>query len=90
LVDGGGGHRRCHRGNVRWEGFTVILSAKSQGKEQKLAEQIKVKGYLAEAVRVDAGEPSCIAELIDSVIKKHGAMDVLHYITLRRGGVPIC
>lgn len=61
------------------EGFTIVLAARSADKVQVLADKLKVQGYAAEAVTADASDPSSITALVGNVVKKHGAIDVLHY-----------
>lgn len=61
------------------EGFRVIVSARTQEKTNSLAEQLKAKGYQAEAQTVEASDPTSVATLISSVEKEFGAIDVLHY-----------
>ena len=61
------------------EGFRVILSARNADKTQELAEQLKAKGFKAEARAVDTSDPSSVAALIDGVERDYGAIDVLHY-----------
>jgi len=60
------------------EGFQIVLSARDAAKTQKLADELKSKGYKAEARTVDAGDPSSVAALIANV-EKLGSIDVLHY-----------
>ena len=61
------------------EGFRVILSARNADKTRDLAEQLKAKGFKAEARTVDTSDPSSVAALIDGVERDYGAIDVLHY-----------
>lgn len=61
------------------EGFQVVLSARSGDKAQDLAEQLKAKGYKAEARTVDAGDPESVAKLVSEVEQSHGGIDVLHF-----------
>lgn len=60
------------------EGFQIILSARNATKTQELADQLKAKGYKAEARTVDTSDPAGVAALIAEV-EKAGAIDVLHY-----------
>lgn len=61
------------------EGFQVILSARNEQKTRDLAEQLKAKGYKAEVRTVDASDPSSVANLVGSVEREFGGIDVLHY-----------
>jgi NAD(P)-dependent dehydrogenase (short-subunit alcohol dehydrogenase family) len=61
------------------EGFQVVLSARNAAKTQKLADQLKAKGYKAEARTVNAGDPSSVASLIADIEKQFGSIDVLHF-----------
>jgi short-subunit dehydrogenase len=61
------------------EGFQVVLSARDAAKAQKLADELKSKGYKAEVRTVDAGDPSSVASLIADVEKQSGSINVLHY-----------
>jgi NAD(P)-dependent dehydrogenase (short-subunit alcohol dehydrogenase family) len=61
------------------EGFQVVLSAPNATKTQELAEQLKVKGYMAEARTVDAGDASSVSSLVAGVDKQFGPIEVLHY-----------
>lgn len=61
------------------EGFRVILSARDESKTQRLVEELKAKGYDAEARRVDASDPASVATLVADVEKRFGRIDVLHY-----------
>jgi NAD(P)-dependent dehydrogenase (short-subunit alcohol dehydrogenase family) len=61
------------------EGFQVVLSARSLAQTQGLAEQLKAQGYKAEARTIDAGDPSSVANLVASVEREFGGIDVLHY-----------
>lgn len=61
------------------EGFRIIVSARSTEKTNALAENLKQKGYQAEARTVDASDPANVAALIDAVEKQYGSIEVLHY-----------
>lgn len=61
------------------EGFRVVLSARTLDKVQALASALKAKGHTAEARTVDAGNAASVAALVNSVLKDHGSIDVLHY-----------
>ncbi|MGH1573893.1 SDR family NAD(P)-dependent oxidoreductase [Methylobacterium sp. P31] len=61
------------------EGFQVILSARNAAKTQELAEQLKAKGHKAEVRTVDASDPSSVANLVESVEREFGGVEVLHY-----------
>ncbi len=61
------------------EGFRVVLSARSLDKVEQLAEQLRDKGFTAEARSVDAGSAGSVAALVRGVLKDHGGIDVLHY-----------
>ncbi|MEZ5898553.1 MAG: SDR family NAD(P)-dependent oxidoreductase [Hyphomicrobiaceae bacterium] len=61
------------------EGFRVVLSARNATKTQALADQLKTRGYTAEARTVDTSDPASVATLIAEVEKQFGAIDVLHY-----------
>jgi short-subunit dehydrogenase len=61
------------------EGFHVVLSARNAAQTQMLADQLKGQGYEAEARTVDASDPSSVANLVASVEREVGAIDVLHY-----------
>ena len=61
------------------EGFQVILSARNEAKTHELADQLKAKGYKAEARTVDAGDAASVATLIEGVEREFGGIDVLHY-----------
>lgn len=61
------------------EGFKVVLSARDAAKTQALADQLKSKGYSAEARTVDTANPDSVAALIADVERQFGAIDVLHY-----------
>lgn len=61
------------------EGFQVILSARNESKTQELAQQLKAKGHTAEVRTVDASDPSSVANLVESVEREFGSVDVLHY-----------
>lgn len=61
------------------EGFQVILSARNAAKTKELADQLKAKGYKAEARTVDTSDPASVAKLVSDVEKMAGAIDVIHY-----------
>lgn len=61
------------------EGFRVIVSARTTEKTNAIFEQLKAKGYQAEARTVDASDPDSVASLIASSEKEFGSIDVLHY-----------
>ena len=61
------------------EGFHVVLSARNSAKAEELANQLKAKGYSAEARPVDLSNPSSVVSLVTDVEKEFGAIDVLHY-----------
>ena len=61
------------------DGFQVVLSARNAAKTRELADQLKAKGYKAEARTVDTGDPSSVASLVAEVEKQYGSIDVLHY-----------
>ncbi|SNR84256.1 Short-chain dehydrogenase [Methylobacillus rhizosphaerae] len=61
------------------EGFRVILSARRADNTNALVEQLKAKGYTAEALSVDASEPANVAALVATVEQQYGTIDVLHY-----------
>jgi len=61
------------------EGFQVVLSARNAAKTQELANQLKAKGYKAEAQTVDTVDPASVASLIGEVEKQYSFVDVLHY-----------
>lgn len=61
------------------EGFRIIVSARSDEKTKAVAENLKEKGYQAEAHTVDASDPANVAALIEAVEKQYGAIEVLHY-----------
>jgi NAD(P)-dependent dehydrogenase (short-subunit alcohol dehydrogenase family) len=61
------------------EDFQVVLSARDAARTQKLADQLRTKGYRAEARTVDASDPSSIVSLIAAVEKQFGAIDVVHF-----------
>lgn len=56
-----------------------MLSARSAEKVADLAEQLKAKGFTAEARAVDAGDPASVAKLVADVEAAHGGIDVLHF-----------
>ncbi len=61
------------------EGFRIIVSARSLEKTNSFAEQLKAKGYQAEARTVEASDPNSVAALVASTEREFGAIDVLHY-----------
>jgi NAD(P)-dependent dehydrogenase (short-subunit alcohol dehydrogenase family) len=61
------------------EGFRVVLSARNQAKAEELAQQLKAKGYDAEARSVDSSDAESVASLVADVEKQVGPIDVLHY-----------
>lgn len=61
------------------DGFIVILSARTQEKTRQLSEQLRTKGYQAEAEQVDATDVKAILSLVERVRQKYGNIDVLHY-----------
>ncbi len=61
------------------EGFRIVLSARDEAKTKGLADQLKAKGYEAEARTVDAGAAHSVSSLVAEVEKAFGAIDVLHY-----------
>src|SRR5258706_13087325 len=61
------------------EGFQVILSARKATQMQTLAEQLKAKGHKAQMRTVDAGDPSSVTSLVNSVERGVGGIHVLHY-----------
>jgi NAD(P)-dependent dehydrogenase (short-subunit alcohol dehydrogenase family) len=61
------------------EGFQVILSARNPARTQELADQLKAQGHTAGTRTVDAGDPSSVANLVESVEREFGGIDVLHY-----------
>ncbi len=58
-------------------GATVVLGARSTGKIEKLAEEIKNKGGKALAVTTDVTDAGQVKNLVDSAIKEFGKIDVL-------------
>ncbi|CAO4186099.1 Glucose 1-dehydrogenase [Methylorubrum aminovorans] len=61
------------------EGFQIVLSARKGDKAQELADQLKAKGYRAEARTVDAGNPESVAALVSEVESAFCGIDVLHF-----------
>lgn len=61
------------------EGFAVVLAARSADKVSGLADQLKAKGFKAEARAVDAGDPESVARLVAEVEAAAGGIDVLHF-----------
>ena len=61
------------------EGFRIVFSARDAAKTRSLAESVKAKGYEADALTVDAGDPSSVASLIADVERGFGGVGVLHY-----------
>lgn len=61
------------------EGFQIVLSARNAAKTQELADQLKAKGYKAEARTVDTSDPASVAMLVADLEKQIGAIDVVHY-----------
>ena len=61
------------------EGYRIVLGSRSAGNVQKLAEELKAKGYTAEAKAVDASDPESIAKFIKAEQKANGGLDVVHY-----------
>ncbi|WP_407518615.1 SDR family oxidoreductase [Methylobacterium oryzisoli] len=61
------------------EGFRLVLSARNEGRTQDLAGQLKAKGHTVEVRTVEAGDPSSVAGLVESVEREFGGIDVLHY-----------
>lgn len=71
------------------EGFAVVLASRTARKVDALAQELRAKGYEAEARTVDAGDPASVARLIAEVEAGHGAIDVIHYngASLRMAGL---
>lgn len=61
------------------EGFRLVLASRSLEKAQALVDQLKAKGYQAEARAVDAADPAKVAALVAETENQYGAIDVLHY-----------
>lgn len=61
------------------EGFRLVLASRSLEKAQALVDQLKAKGYQAEARTVDAADPAKVAALVAETESQCGAIDVLHY-----------
>ncbi|MGU3540456.1 SDR family NAD(P)-dependent oxidoreductase [Methylobacterium sp. A54F] len=61
------------------EGFRVVLSARNAARTGELAEQLAAGGHAAEIRTVDAGDPASVADLVASVERDFGGIDVLHY-----------
>ena len=60
-------------------GFQVVLSARNPEQTQHLAEELKAQRHKAEMRIVDAGVPSSVSGLVESVEREFGGIDVLHY-----------
>lgn len=61
------------------EGFHVVLANRSLEKTQALVDQLKAKGYKAEAKSVDATNQAKVAALVAETEEQYGAVNVLHY-----------
>ena len=61
------------------EGFQVVLSARNERKTKELAEQLAAKGYEAKVRTVDASDPASVANLVESMEREFGGVDVVHY-----------
>lgn len=79
IIGAGPGMSQATAERFAKEGFRVILAARTASKTQGLADQLKAKGYTAEARTVDAGDPASVASLIEGVLKQYGTIEVLHY-----------
>lgn len=61
------------------EGFQIVLSARNSDKAHEIADQLKAKGYKVSARSVEAGDPASVSDLITTVEREFGGIDVLHY-----------
>lgn len=61
------------------EGYTVILTARSTEKIREFAALLTGKGFKAEAVTLNAANPSDVEALIADVKQRLGSVDVVHY-----------
>lgn len=61
------------------EGFQVILGARSGGRIEDLAAQLREKGYEADVRTVDVGDPASVTALVSEVEGAFGGIDVLHF-----------
>ena len=61
------------------EGFRLVLANRTLEKTQALVDQLKAKGYQAEARTVDASDPAKVAALVAETENQYGSIDVLHY-----------
>ncbi|MCB5189935.1 SDR family NAD(P)-dependent oxidoreductase [Methylobacillus arboreus] len=61
------------------EGFQIILANRNAGNTQALVDQLKAKGFQAEARTVDATDAAQVAALVAEIESQYGAIDVLHY-----------
>jgi NAD(P)-dependent dehydrogenase (short-subunit alcohol dehydrogenase family) len=78
VVAGGGGIGGELARRYASEGAAVVLGDIDLDSAQKLAEEIKQAGGIAEAVRLDGGDEATIAEAVAVAEKKFGRLDGFH------------
>jgi 3-oxoacyl-[acyl-carrier protein] reductase len=73
VIYGGGGKVG---GAVAHEGAHVFLAGRTQAKLEKLAEQIRSAGGVAETAQVDALDREAVDRYVDAVAEKAGSIDI--------------
>jgi NAD(P)-dependent dehydrogenase (short-subunit alcohol dehydrogenase family) len=59
------------------EGAKVIVTYRHQQEFDAFNSQSKTDGYQATGVTVDATDPAGVARMVDDILAKHGALDIL-------------
>jgi NAD(P)-dependent dehydrogenase (short-subunit alcohol dehydrogenase family) len=59
------------------EGAPVIVTYKHQAEFDVLVSESKSSGVAPTGVMLDATDPAAVAQMVDSIVAKHGALDIL-------------
>jgi NAD(P)-dependent dehydrogenase (short-subunit alcohol dehydrogenase family) len=59
------------------EGARVIVTYRHQQEFDAFISQLKTDGYEATGVMVDATDPASVARMVEDILAKHGALDIL-------------
>jgi NAD(P)-dependent dehydrogenase (short-subunit alcohol dehydrogenase family) len=59
-------------------GATVVMTGTRQGEIEKSADALRRKGASVEAMALDLAQPAAIEALVESVLTRHGKIDILH------------
>lgn len=59
------------------EGAIVIINSRKQDQSDVVAEELKAKGYRADAIACDVTNKDSVFKMVEAIVKKFGKIDVL-------------